>query len=675
MKSTKHINNKVMIFYVLLVLFILLLSNNSFAQSPTITLGVNPEVYQGTTSANLTYSATTNSPDQYSIDYDATAETEGFSDITNAALPSSPINLVVPVAAAIGTYNGNLTVRNSGSGLSSGDYSITVTVQDPTLADHSLTTCSSCHTFHNATGSTLTNFSSNEGLCLSCHTSGQIAETMPFLTLDKAIPGTSGNSHAWDALAVNSTYETNLPSNPEMAARLTVGDSIVCSTCHDQHNSALASPYLRVDNTDDAICKDCHSARDIGLYTDATPGYGSHPIGNTVVYNDADARFNASPTALLAVNNTDKIQCSTCHGVHDVTNSGTLTTDGYLLKSTNDNTLCLDCHAYASHQGQTCITCHQVHNTNKNNIYMIRDLVTTPGSGDKTVVFTAETGTNSFADGDGTYDGVCEVCHTTNTSTYHYNDGTGDHTHEAGTNCTDCHIHEDDFTAPACSDCHIANFPGWGTTDAHLAHTGTYSFTCNTCHFERGSGTDYHLFSDPLDVTDGIAEVNFNPSGLATRDGQDANTPVFNGDKTCSTVYCHSNGISAQAVTGTGGWILNSSAYTIPSLPDFVVAPAWDTGSVNCGDCHAADATGTTWPSDAVDNGNHDRTKHKETCSWCHSVDDLTTYIGTYNTSFHVDGDVFFDARTFANGGTINTASGDSYEEGHCGSGRDCWYP
>jgi len=85
MKSTKHIIIKVILPSKLLLLFILL-GNTSFAQSPTITLGANPEVYQGTTTATLTYSATTNSPDQYSINYDAAAESEGFVDITNATL-------------------------------------------------------------------------------------------------------------------------------------------------------------------------------------------------------------------------------------------------------------------------------------------------------------------------------------------------------------------------------------------------------------------------------------------------------------------------------------------------------------------------------------------------------------------------------------------------------------
>jgi len=95
---------------------------------PTITLGTNPSVCSGTTSANLSYSATTESPDKYSIDFDATAEAQGFSDVTLATLPSSPIVIAVPGGAAAGTYNATLTVTNSSTSCTSDDYSITVTI-------------------------------------------------------------------------------------------------------------------------------------------------------------------------------------------------------------------------------------------------------------------------------------------------------------------------------------------------------------------------------------------------------------------------------------------------------------------------------------------------------------------------------------------------------------------
>jgi len=95
---------------------------------PTITLGSNPSVCSGTTSANLTYSATSGTPNQYSIDYSGAAEGVGFADVTNIVLPASPISLVVPGGASAGTYSGDLTVTNSITGCASGTYMINVTV-------------------------------------------------------------------------------------------------------------------------------------------------------------------------------------------------------------------------------------------------------------------------------------------------------------------------------------------------------------------------------------------------------------------------------------------------------------------------------------------------------------------------------------------------------------------
>src|SRR4029450_7324352 len=95
---------------------------------PAITVGTNPSVCRGVTSANLPYSAPTGTPNQYSIVYDPAAIASGFVNVTNAVLPASPITLTVPAAAAANTYNATLTVRNSATGCVSNSYPITVTV-------------------------------------------------------------------------------------------------------------------------------------------------------------------------------------------------------------------------------------------------------------------------------------------------------------------------------------------------------------------------------------------------------------------------------------------------------------------------------------------------------------------------------------------------------------------
>ncbi|MBN1143372.1 MAG: hypothetical protein JXA72_03075, partial [Bacteroidales bacterium] len=96
---------------------------------PTITLDpATAEACHGAASAELIYTGTANSPNQYSINYEAGAETQGFADIANAALGSSPLTLVVPVAASVNTYNATLSVRNSTTGCVSHDNSFTITV-------------------------------------------------------------------------------------------------------------------------------------------------------------------------------------------------------------------------------------------------------------------------------------------------------------------------------------------------------------------------------------------------------------------------------------------------------------------------------------------------------------------------------------------------------------------
>ncbi len=96
--------------------------------TPSITLGSSPTVITGSASANQTYVATTGSPNQYSIDYDGTAEGQGFVDVGFTTLSASPIVLIVPGGASIGTYNGTLTVRNSATGCEGVGVPLTITI-------------------------------------------------------------------------------------------------------------------------------------------------------------------------------------------------------------------------------------------------------------------------------------------------------------------------------------------------------------------------------------------------------------------------------------------------------------------------------------------------------------------------------------------------------------------
>lgn len=178
-------------------------------------------------------------------------------------------------------------------------------------APHDLN-CNDCHKLHNAPGGTITKVAGNANQCQSCHNPVGLAANKALLDVDQAVPGTGGTSHRWDALAINSTYETDLPAVAAMLLRLdqqgtpgdTSDDTIMCSTCHDQHNNNQGTPFLRVSNAGNALCKDCHAARDVGV------GGGSHPVGVPI----PGAGYFQSPSDLdLEASN---VECLTCHGVH-----------------------------------------------------------------------------------------------------------------------------------------------------------------------------------------------------------------------------------------------------------------------------------------------------------------------------------------------------------------------
>jgi hypothetical protein len=199
---------------------------------PSITPGANPAVCQGITSANLTYSGATNSPDQYSIDYDAAAELQGFVDVVNASLPASPIVLTVPGAAAIGTYNAVLTVRNSGTGISSNPYAISVTVNTQPTASISYTGSPFCAVGTAAvtqTGQTGGTYSSTAGLSINS-TTGAIdlaASTAGTYTVTYDYSLNSCNGSATASVTVLSSVTPGMPSLSANENPTCAGNSVV----------------------------------------------------------------------------------------------------------------------------------------------------------------------------------------------------------------------------------------------------------------------------------------------------------------------------------------------------------------------------------------------------------------------------------------------------------------
>jgi hypothetical protein len=100
---------------------------------PTITLAesTNPVCSSNEPQgAALSYSATTGSPVSYSIVWDS-SPANSFAAVTDAALPASPIKILVPGGTDGGTYTGTLTVKDANGVVSTGSVFTVTIIQSP----------------------------------------------------------------------------------------------------------------------------------------------------------------------------------------------------------------------------------------------------------------------------------------------------------------------------------------------------------------------------------------------------------------------------------------------------------------------------------------------------------------------------------------------------------------
>ncbi len=255
---------------------------------------------------------------------------------------------------------------------------------------------------------------------------------------------------------------------------------------------------------------------------------------------------------------------------------------------------------------------------------------------------------------------------------------------------------------PQCEACHNGTFAEH-STNAHAKHTtGLYAFACSTCHFERGDGTIYHM--------DNSKDINFDPNGLATRKGADSNTPTFDSNtKTCSNIYCHSNGVTAdRGHDSVYTWSTNTPPF---GTITYTTTPSWETGEItSCNFCHnglgnmvspyQVSRPNTMIQGNYPASGQHQLSMHNSNswdfsaspyatpawdgvqCFWCHSTAAIDVASingpilqGTYGTNYHVDGETYFKPISISVGGTM--ANGLEYSnngtQAHCAGGKKCW--
>ncbi|MEY2692723.1 MAG: hypothetical protein RIT03_1113, partial [Bacteroidota bacterium] len=226
------------------------LINTTVNLLPTITLGSTSAVCAGGIASSLSFSAPTGSPDQYIIDYDATANSVGFADVASyTAFSSSPISLVIPAGAAAGTYNGTITVKNSTTGCISSATSFTVTVNAPVSIsaqpNNSVSLEGSDATFSvNATGTGLTyqwQVSTDSGSSWnnasgtstnSSFTESSITASMAGYQYRCIVSGTSPCGSVTSSVATLSISSTAITSQPASAT--------ICSTASNTFTIATS---------------------------------------------------------------------------------------------------------------------------------------------------------------------------------------------------------------------------------------------------------------------------------------------------------------------------------------------------------------------------------------------------------------------------------------------------
>jgi hypothetical protein len=204
----------------------------------------------------------------------------------------------------------------------------------------------------------------------------------------------------------------------------------ICEVCHTQtsHHNFDGNGSQQSHN-DGADCTGCHTHID-GFLSNITPPPAPHDTQACNTCHTAEPDYSAA-----AIDNT---ACLSCHD-----GSGSIyTVDGHYSDNYNDPTT-------GSLMDLKCVECHNPM-TAQTNLKFIRD--TLRGN---PVVFTAYTGTNSFADGGAPYDGVCEVCHTQ--TNHHQADGNapGGQSHNDGLDCRTCHDHNAGYIpVVSCTGCH-----------------------------------------------------------------------------------------------------------------------------------------------------------------------------------------------------------------------------
>jgi predicted CxxxxCH...CXXCH cytochrome family protein len=559
-------------------------------------------------------------------------------------------------------------------------------------------TCATCHTVQLTLGSTGYN-----NVCLNCHRPGNPSGALNPITLaDTANPyGTFSSSviskmfqtsHRWDGPDTNPVAGAQPPIQRQMTSsglRARTGGQMACVRCHTPHFNNNGN-FLRMPNSQDQLCLDCHRSRNVQSHTK-----GSHPVG--IIYDGSKPGFkpivanSANPTADLSnyVNN-GVVSCSTCHGVH-FSDSRSSTADGrdnfanlssgdgYLLRTDRrgatvgagqpDNlNICTNCHAgKAAHnlkgQDVQCTDCHGSHveydpgdptGSAGVNRYLIKRTVPKGTSGSGQIFFRYSGNRREYINNQG--NGVCQGCHAVPPPGELY---PPEHAVSDPNVCRTCHFHNsaNGSFSGACTACHgyppttattggstgLA-IPVTGATPinpgAHETHAKKRWMACSTCH--NGSAAKA-MPSNSIDIGFSINGSNFPGFSGSITGGTFNATPL-------NSAYTWSAATGTTLTTGNNA--ITCTVYCHGSTLDrgTIAAPTWtsaDGSQKVCGACHGV--TAATAPA----RGSHQRHAGNGIgalampCASCH---------GVHDNNDHINGSVNWDLTSLAGSGLYRGA-------------------
>ncbi|RNC69155.1 MAG: CxxxxCH/CxxCH domain-containing protein [Desulfuromonadales bacterium] len=494
---------------------------------------------------------------------------------------------------------------------------------------------------------------------------GSLDFANPFGTYTSARPAVVyQTSHNWIG-SDNVPKAGALPPTTASLNQTNVLGTINCARCHSVHvgysTATNSRPFIRMVNKNDSLCLDCHRPRNTVDHTKGTHpvtvNYAAKAAARPTEFHATPVNANpANPTSAMKMAGNGTVVCTTCHGVH-YTDSNSRTFDnassarmgnlstsrGMLLRTdlkgqtaTSVN-ICTNCHKTtdvdgnarlknhngSKNQNVQCADCHGGHvdvaDGTTPNVFLINrymNISTQYGAVRNKKVMYQYT---SLAQKNWNKDafGVCLACHSPLPGTV------GQHSGTNTADCKSCHTHSQGFSAN-CTQCHgyppvqnVAAGPSGYAKDGardyatsgvfkdesatphatHAAGGSNYSYACDQCHkgFSHNAGTFQDVF------------ISGQTAGLVAATG--GTTPAYNkvlgnGNETCTTTYCHSNGagvFKAPKWAGQKGTIAGQpgecsachDAAPATNAHSRHIAGGGSGKGYQCVNCHSATVNGT----------------------------------------------------------------------------------